>query len=255
MRLRRNTSPPDNLPARQDDPGTSAKLLSHVLESSARVQAPAVKAYVARLRRANPDATPAEIVIKLEKHYLAAVMASGAAVGSAAAFPGIGTIAALSAVAGETVLFLEATAAFVLAVAEVHGIPVEDRERRRTLVLAALVGEDGSGAVKDLLGAGRTSGAWLAEAELLPLPVVSQLNSRLTQYFVKKYAIKRTAMAFGKMLPVGIGAAVGGGGNRMMGKKILENARKAFGPAPARWPGALRVLPGVEDTPAIEDAR
>ena len=237
----------------------SARLLSHVLESSARVRAPAVRAYVARLRRANPDATPAEIVTKLEKHYLAAVMASGAAVGSAAAFPGIGTVAALSAVAGETVLFLETTAAFVLAVAEVHGIPLEDRERRRTLVLAALVGEDGSGAVKDLLGAGRTSGAWLAEAELLPLPVVSQLNSRLTQYFVKKYAIKRTAMAFGKMLPVGIGAAVGGGGNRMMGKKILENARKAFGPAPARWPGALRVLPGPpppssDDRPAIEEA-
>lgn len=254
MRFRRKQT--DNLPARPEDSGMSAKLLSNVLESSARLQAPAVRAYVARLRRANPDAGPAEIVAKLEKHYLAAVMASGAAVGSAAAFPGIGTVTALSAVAGETMLFLEATAAFVLAVAEAHGIPVEDRERRRTLVLAALVGEDGNGAVKDLLGASRTSGAWLAEAELLPLPVVSQLNSRLTQYFVKKYTMKRAAMAFGKLLPVGIGAAVGGGGNRMMGKKIIENARKAFGPAPARWPGTLRVLPGIDDgvaeQPAIE---
>jgi hypothetical protein len=255
MRLRRKQTPPDNLPARPEDSGTSAKLLSHILESSSRLQAPAVRAYVARLRRTNPNASPAEIVTKLEKHYLAAVMASGAAVGSAAAFPGIGTVTALSAVAGETVLFLEATAAFVLAVAEVHGIPVEDRERRRTLVLAALVGENGSGAVKDLLGAGRTSGAWLAEAELIPLPVVSQLNSRLTQHFVKKFAIKRTAMAFGKMLPVGIGAAVGGGGNRMMGKKILENARKAFGPAPARWPGTLRVVTAIEELPAIEQSQ
>ena len=265
MRLRRKQTTPDNLPAPPDgsgrsaqpeDSGMPAKLLSHVLESSARVQAPAVRAYVARLRRANPDASPSELVTKLEKHYLAAVMASGAAVGSAAAFPGIGTLAALSAVAGETVLFLEATAAFVLAVAEVHGIPVEDRERRRTLVLAALVGADGNGAVKDLLGASRTSGAWLAEAELLPLPVVSQLNSRMTQYFVKKYTMKRAAMAFGKLLPVGIGAAVGGGGNRIMGRKIVENARSAFGPAPARWPGALRVLPGIDndvaDRPAIE---
>lgn len=268
MRFRRKQTPPENLPARSEnsgpsakpeDSGMSARLLSQVLESSARVQAPAVRAYVARLRRANPNATPAELVTKLEKHYLAAVMASGAAVGSAAAFPGIGTITALSAVAGETVLFLEATAAFVLAVADVHGIPVEDRERRRTLVLAALVGEDGNGAVKDLLGASRTSGAWLAEAELLPLPVVSQLNSRMTQYFVKKYTMKRAAMAFGKILPVGIGAAIGGGGNRMMGKKIVDNARKAFGPAPARWPGTLRALPdidsGPEDQPAIEGAR
>jgi hypothetical protein len=255
MRLRRKQSQPENLPARQEDPSTAAKVLSHVLESSARVQAPAVRAYVARLRRTNPGAGPAEIVTKLEKHYLAAVMASGAAVGSAAAFPGIGTLTALSAVAGETVLFLEATAAFVLAVADVHGIPVEDRERRRTLVLAALVGEDGRGAVKDLLGASRTSGAWLAEAELLPLPVVSQLNTKLMQHFVKKYTMKRAAMAFGKLLPVGIGAAIGGGGNRMMGKKIVENARVAFGPAPARWPVTLHVLPGIEDLPAIEDAR
>ena len=36
---------------------------------------------------------------------------------------------------------------------------------------------------------------------------------------------------------------IGGGGNRMMGKKIVKNARTAFGPPPARWPGALHVLP------------
>ena len=39
-----------------------------ILEKGARVQAPAVKAYVDRLRRSNPDASPAEIVTKLEKH-------------------------------------------------------------------------------------------------------------------------------------------------------------------------------------------
>jgi hypothetical protein len=255
MRFGRKQTTPDNLPARPEDSGMSAKMLSNILESSARVQAPAVRSYVARLRRNNPEASPAEIVAKLEKHYLSIVMASGAAVGSAAAYPGIGTLAALSAVAGETVVFLEATAAFVLAVAEVHGIPLDDRERRRTLVLGALVGEDGAGAVKDLLGAGRTSGAWLAEAELLPLPVVSQLNSKMMQFFVKKYAVRRTAMAFGKLLPVGIGAAVGGGGNRMMGKKIVENARVAFGPAPARWPVTLHVLPGSDEVTVIEGLR
>lgn len=250
MRLRRKHVP-DPTEAAGSAPGMSARVLSHVLESSTRVQAPAVKAYVARLRRARPDASPAAIVTRLEKQYLAAVMASGAAVGSAAAFPGIGTLAALSAVAGETVLFLEATAAFVLAVADVHGIPVEDRDRRRTLVLSVLVGEEAHGAVRDLLGPGRTSGAWLAEAELLPLPVVSRLNSRLMQYFVKKYTIKRTAMAFGKMLPVGIGAAIGGGGNRMMGKKIVANSRRAFGQAPARWPSTLQLLPPLSKGDAI----
>jgi len=246
MRLRREKS--GRLPARPTEAGVSARVLSQVLEMSSRVQAPAVAAYVDRLRRSNPNATPAEIVTKLEKHYLAAVMASGAAVGSAAAFPGIGTLAALSAVAGETVVFLEATSLFVLAVAEVHGIPVEQRDRRRALVLSVLVGEDSRGAITEFLGPSRTSGAWLAETELLPLPAVSQLNSKLMQYFVKKFAIKRSAMAFGKMLPVGIGAVVGGGGNRLMGKRIITNARQAFGPAPGRWPVTLRLLPAGKDT-------
>lgn len=227
-----------------ESPSAAAKVLSSIIERGARVQAPAVKAYVDRLRAHSPNATPAEIVTSLEKQYLAAVMASGAAVGSAAAFPGIGTLAAMSAVAGETVVFLEATSVFVLAVAEVYGIPADHRERRRALVLSVLVGEDSKHAVADLLGPGRTSGSWISDgAATLPLPAVSQLNSRLLKYFVKRYTLRRGAIAFGKLLPVGIGAVVGGVGNRLMGKRIVANARKAFGNPPPRWPAALHVLP------------
>jgi hypothetical protein len=242
------SSAKSQLPATVDEhPSVAARALSQIIERGSRVQAPAVKAYVERLREHSPDATPAEIVDKLEKHYLAAVMASGAAVGSAATFPGIGTLVAMSAIAGETVVFLEATAVFVLAVAEVHGIPADHRERRRALVLSVLVGEDSKHAVAELIGPGRTSGAWMSDgAASLPLPAVSQLNSRLLKFFVKRFALKRGAIAFGKMLPVGIGAVVGGVGNRAMGKKIVGNARQAFGNPPARWPSTLHVLPAPQ---------
>lgn len=227
-----------------EDPSAAARVLSHILERGSKAQAPAVKAYVDRLKEHDPGATPAEIITKLEKRYMATVMASGAAVGSAAAVPGIGTLAAFSAVGGETVVFLEATTVFVLAVAEVHNIPVEERERRRALVLGVLVGEDGQGAVADLLGRGRTNGAWVRDgAATLPLPAVSQLNSLLLRYFIKRYTLKRGAIAFGKVLPMGVGAAVGGVGNRMMGKTIIGNARAAFGAPPRRWPRTVHVLP------------
>ncbi|MCH9642102.1 MAG: hypothetical protein K0U70_09965 [Actinomycetia bacterium] len=233
------------LPAVSDgDASIAAKVLSQIIERGARVQGPAVRAYVDRLREHYPDATPADIIAKLDKHYMAAVMASGAAVGSAAAFPGIGTLVAMSAVAGETVVFLEATAVYVLAVAEVHGIPADHREHRRALVLAVLVGDDSKHAMADLLGPGRTSGAWLSDgAATLPLPAASQLNSRLVRYFAKRYTLKRGAIAFGKLLPVGIGAVVGGVGNRMMGKKIVGHAHTAFGNPPTRWPSPLVLLP------------
>jgi hypothetical protein len=243
-RSRANSQLPVARNGAAESPSAAAKVLSAIIERGSRVQAPAVKAYVDRMRSHNPDATPAEVVRKLEKHYLAAVMASGAAVGSAAAFPGIGTLTAMSAVAGETVVFLEATAVYVLAVAEAYGIPADHRERRRALVLAVLVGEEGKHAVADLIGPGRTSGSWVADgAATLPLPAVSQLNSRLLKFFVKRYTLKRGALMFGKLLPVGIGAVVGGVGNRLMGKRIVANARKAFGDPPPRWPAALHVLP------------
>src|SRR6185312_8803824 len=117
---------------------------------------------------------------------------------------------------------------------------------RRALVLAVLVGEDSKHAIADLLGSGRTSGAWLSDgAATLPLPAVSQLNSRLLRYFIKRYTLKRGAIAFGKLLPAGVGAVIGGVGNRLMGKKIVANARLAFGPPPPRWPATLHVLPSA----------
>lgn len=249
MSARRNRSKADKMPATTDgQPKASARALAQVIERTSRIQGPAAQAYVARLRRAHPAAGPAEIANKLEKRYLAALTASGAAVGSAATFPGVGTLTALSAGAGETVFFLEATALFVLATAEVYGIPADHRERRRALVLAVLVGDDSKRAIGELIGPGRTNGGWLAEGMAsLPMSTLARLNTRMLKYAVRRYAVKRGALMFGKMLPVGVGAAVGGVGNRIVGKKIVNNARQAFGVPPARWPVTLHLLPPIHE--------
>jgi hypothetical protein len=249
MSARRTHSADDSLPASTDGkPKASARALANIIERSTRIQGPLATSYVDRLRRANPEAAPAVIVAKLEKRYVTAVTASGAAVGSAAVLPGFGTLAALSAAAGETAVFLEATAFFVLAVASVHGIPAENRERRRALVLGVLVGDDSKQAIGELIGPGRTSGAWLSEGVAsVPMPALAQLNSRLLKRAVRRYTLRRGALLFGKMLPIGIGAVIGAIGNRLVGKKIVRNSRKAFGAAPARWPVTLHLLPPVHD--------
>jgi hypothetical protein len=249
MSARRNRSSADSEPATTDGkPKASARALAHIVERSSRVQGPAAAAYVERLRRADPGAEPPLIISKLEKRYVTAVTASGAAVGSAAVLPGLGTLAALSAAAGETAVFLEATAFFALAIAAVYGVSTEDRERRRALVLSVLVGDDSKHAIAELLGPGRTNGGWLSEGMAsLPMPALSQLNSRLLKRAVKRYALRRGALFFGKLLPVGIGAIIGAIGNRVAGKKIVHNTRKAFGAPPARWPVTLHLLPEVSD--------
>src|SRR5271154_1584248 len=188
----RSSAPDWQLGAEGGRPKASARALAQVIERSTRIQAPAAAAYVARLRRAHPNASPAEIVAKLEKRYLTALTASGAAVGSTATFPGVGTLTALSAGAGETVFFLEATAVFVLANAVVYGIPAGHREQRRALVLAVLVGDDSKRALGELLGPTRTNGGGLAEGMAsLPMSTLARLNTRLLKYAVKRYTVKR----------------------------------------------------------------
>src|SRR5580693_1774200 len=181
MSARRTHSADDSLPAATNGkPKASARALAQIIERSSRIQGPAATAYVERLRSANPEAAPAVITAKLEKRYLSAVTASGAAVGSAALLPGVGTLAALSAAAGETAVFLEATAFYALAIAAVYGVSIEERERRRVLVLSVLVGDDSKQAMTELIGGGRTSGAWLSEGVAsLPMPALAQLNWRL----------------------------------------------------------------------------
>ncbi|MDF2823435.1 MAG: rane protein, partial [Mycobacterium sp.] len=51
-------TPAGTTPAAGEDPGAAAKVLSNLIETGSRVQAPAIRAYVGRLRAANPDATP-----------------------------------------------------------------------------------------------------------------------------------------------------------------------------------------------------
>lgn len=229
-------------------PKMSARALAQVIERSSRLQGPAAEAYVTRLRNAQPDASPAQILAKLQKRYVAIVTAGGVAVGATATIPGVGTLSALSAAAAETVTFLEATAFFALAVAVVHGIPADHHERRRALLLAVLVGDNGKQAVSDLLGPGRTSGGWVSESvAALPLSSMSSLNSRLLKSWVRRYTVRRSALLFGTLLPVGIGVVVGAIGNYLAGKRIVRNANRAFGAPPARWPRTLHLVPPAHE--------
>ena len=59
-------SAPGSLPATDGRPKASARALAQVIERSSRLQGPVAEAYVARLRRAHPGASPAEVVAKLE---------------------------------------------------------------------------------------------------------------------------------------------------------------------------------------------
>ncbi len=213
--------------------GLRAVLLRGV-EKAISLQRARVAGYVARLRRARPDATPAEFVAMLEKRYLATVTGTGAAVGGFAAAPAVGTALALALSGGETVVFFEATALFALAVAEVHGIHLTDLERRRTLVLALVLGDNAAILVEKM--AGRTGQHWAdLLPDVIPLSSVTAINKTLGRWFLKKYGRKQGILALGRLAPLGIGVAIGAAGNRAFGRTVINASHRVFGPPPASF--------------------
>ncbi|ABG97794.1 MULTISPECIES: hypothetical protein [Rhodococcus] len=221
--------------------GPVEKVLVSVLDNGSRLQAPAVAKYVEWVRRSHPGESPAQIVERMEKMFLLAVTGSGSAVGATAAIPGVGTIASIAAVGAESAFFLEAAALLTLAVASVHGISAADHQQRRALVLSVALGESGMEIVQKATGV--TAKNWAsAITSRIPGPTMKGMNSRLVRKFITKYAARRSALVLGKLVPAGIGAAIGGAGNRAIGKGVVKNAREAFGPAPARWPDELHAI-------------
>lgn len=221
--------------------GPVEKVLVSVLDNGSRLQAPAVAKYVEWVRRSHPGESPAQIVERMEKMFLLAVTGSGSAVGATAAIPGVGTVASIAAVGAESAFFLEAAALLTLAVASVHGISAADHQQRRALVLSVALGESGMEIVQKATGV--TAKNWAtAITSRIPGPTMKGMNSTLVRKFITKYAARRSALILGKLVPAGIGAAIGGAGNRAIGKGVVKNAREAFGPAPARWPDELRAI-------------
>lgn len=210
------------------------------LDKAVTVPSATVHAHVERLRRRNPLASPQQIIALLEREYLRVVAATGGAVGAAAAAPSIGTGTAMALTAGDVAGFFGASAAFSLAVASVHGIEVEDSERRKALLLATLLGESGARAVSDAAEIG-TAQAARALLTRMPLRTVKAVNSQLTRRMVRRQVAKQGGVALGRLAPFGIGAVIGIVGGRALGRTVVEGARAAFGPAPLTFPRVLEL--------------
>lgn len=205
------------------------------LDEALKLNHPVVQRHVRRMRRSRPDASPAEIVRALEKQLLAATISLGAAAGASAAIPGVTALPAVGVNLAEVGSFLEAGTLFALSVAEVHGIQVDELERRRTLLMAVLMGSGGSSFIER--AAGRTGPYWARNfIHAVPMTKVNAINKVLGPRFVTKYGTKQGILILGRQLPLGIGAVIGGTGNALLAAAAITGSRKAFGPPPATWP-------------------
>ncbi|MEU6015813.1 hypothetical protein ABZ826_17655 [Streptomyces sp. NPDC047515] len=218
-----------------------------LLDKAINAQSALVRKNITRAHQRNPEATPAQTIRSLERMYVSALTGTGAAVGGTAAAPGVGTTVALALSAGEALSSLELSALFALSVAEVHGVPIDEVERRRTIVMGILLGGSGNTTIGKV--AGRTGQHWGRQVVAkVPVETLRQINKVLGRNFITKYGTKQGIIVLGRVAPFGIGAVIGGGANAAVAALAVKASRRAFGPPPMEWPGSVRDIHDAHDT-------
>ena len=203
--------------------------LERALDKAIAIPAALIEERVARMRRDRPGADAAELVEMAGARFRRDAGLSSGAVGASAAIPAISTGAAAALTVGQSAAFIASAVTYVLTVAEIQGVHVVDTERRRALVLSALLGKEGSEAVQGQLGL--SSMFWAAQLLMqMPLPSVKSINAHLIKRVAKRSAAKGGALALGRLLPFGIGAAIGWKGGRALANQVIEGAQAALGP-------------------------
>ncbi len=212
--------------------------LDYLVDKAVTIPSTTIHKHVDKMRARNPNATPAQIVRLLEKEYLRVIQTTGGAVGAAAAIPAVGTAASVALSTSDVATFFASSAAFSLAVADVHGIDVQDVPRRRALLLATVLGDQGAKDVEDAIGG---SGVAWGKVLLTTMPrtTLQRVNKALTHQFIRKQVAKQGSLLLGRILPFGIGAVVGLFGARALGHTVIAQSRVAFGAPPERFPRVI----------------
>ncbi|MCL1870943.1 MAG: hypothetical protein FWF90_11095 [Promicromonosporaceae bacterium] len=215
-----------------------ASMLDAFVDKAVTVPSSTIRKHVAAVRARNPEATPEQVVRILEKEYLRVVTATAGAVGVVAAVPAVGTGTGIALTSADIATFFASSAAFSLAVAEVHGVASDDVPRRRALLLASVLGAKGARDVESAVGGSTT--AWgKVLLTTMPQGTVRKVNKALTSAFLRRQLAKQGSLAVGRLVPFGVGAVVGLVGGRALGHGVVAQCRRAFGVPPAAFPVAL----------------
>lgn len=157
---------------------------------------------------------------------------AGAAAGAAAASPGVGTAATLAATIGELAWFTGRAGDLVLTIAALHGREDPTVDERRAWVLAVLIygssARDGfARAVNEA-----TTGMGVTADGRIPAATLQMANRVMAGAFARRYGTRRGLAALGRLIPVGIGAAVGGTTNYLAIRHLARHADQFFARLP-----------------------
>lgn len=185
-----------------------------------------------------PPEVKARLIADPVKRRMAAL---GAAAGATAAAPGVGTSAAVGALVAELGVVALQVTDMVMATGAAYGYTEASPEERRAWVLAVLAfGDDaaeefatlardmglklGDGHALELAGEAIGGGA----GQVATIDALRRINTTLVTQVLKKWGTRRGAATLGKLLPFGIGAAVGGSANFLLLRELAKQTEQFF---------------------------
>lgn len=217
---------PDDLP-----PPMRAILRS--LEGALTRREPAIRDAVERLRARHPSATNEQLARLLIRSTRRRVAGTGALSGAAAIAPGLGTVLAIGTITSQALYALEQEMELVLGVAMIYGHDVSGSEGR---VMEALV------------VVGLASGALKLREDVL-VEGGKRLAVRFLAKILSKEVATRTTRAAGRVIPLGVGVAVGAGFDWVTVTALGRAAMRYYGPG---GPGSRPRLLAAENPAHVE---
>lgn len=208
-------------------------IFRNAFNKALEAQQPLAEKYVARLRRVHPEKSPDQLIRYITKWYLGSVASTGAGAGASAAVPN-GVVQIPVAIA-ELTAYTQASVFYVLSVAEVQGLHLEDIERRRLLVSSALLG--GTAAQKIIEKAvGPVAKHWgKTLVAAFSRDAIKAINKVLGPRFVTITGGKMGIIVLGKQAPLMIGAGLGATLNVLFASGVVKATKMIMGPAPKDW--------------------
>lgn len=204
------------------------QLITPAIDALVEARYEPAAAAVARLAARHPSASSREKADKLVARYRKELGMVGAASGGAAALPGVGTAAGLGASGADVAWTVSRLGEMILSIGVAYGHGAEDVEGRRAWVMSVLAVS--LGVAKGIGGVageiGQKGGIKVVKA--IPMSQITRINQALGSRVIVKFGTQQGVVRLGRIVPFGIGAGIGAGGNVLLVNSVGRAARNFF---------------------------
>ncbi len=201
------------------------KTLTKAIDSAVLMRWEPAKARAACAR----GSTVEEQVADVRRMFARELATVGAVTGGVAAVPGLGTAVAAGTLAGELGWINLRMVDLLLTIAVLHGHGEASVKERRGWLTAVLLAGTGSAQQVDRLASEVGKGLGKKATRKVPVESLRAINHFLGRTVIVKNGVVQGAVRLGTVLPLGIGACIGAGGNYLTVTAMARHANRYFG--------------------------